>query len=128
MLAWRFDRFARSTKQLLDGLEEMNHLGVDFVSYHEQIDTSTPMGKAMFTIVAAIAEFERSIISERVKAGIAKARALGKPHGLPGLKEEVVAKIKNLRADKMSIRQIAKTVVSARVRCRTTCEGSDRPL
>ena len=57
VLVYRFDRFARSTKQLVDTLEEMNHLGVDFVSFHEQIDTSSPMGKAMFTIGSAISEF-----------------------------------------------------------------------
>jgi DNA invertase Pin-like site-specific DNA recombinase len=78
-------RFARSTKQLINALEEFRHLGVDFISVTEQIDTSSPMGKAMFTIISAIAEFERSLISERVRAGIAKARAQGKPHGRPSL-------------------------------------------
>ena len=66
--------------------------------------------KAMFTIVAAIAEFERSIISEQVKAGIAKAMTMGRPHGRPGLKADVVGRIKKLRSDKLSIREIAKTV------------------
>jgi DNA invertase Pin-like site-specific DNA recombinase len=75
VLVWKFDRFARSTKQLIDALEEFRHLGVDFISITEQIDTSSPMGKAMFTVISAIAEFERSLISERVRSGIAKARA-----------------------------------------------------
>ena len=107
VVVWKFDRFARSTKQLVDALEEMNHIGVDFVSLHEQIDTSSPMGKAMFVIVSAIGEFERSLISDRVKSGIAKSRALGRPHGRPGISEKTVTRIKQLRGDKMSIREIA---------------------
>jgi len=70
---WRFDRFARSTKHLVTALEEFQHLSIDFISYSENIDTSSPMGKAMFTIVAAIAELEHSIIKERVTAGVRQA-------------------------------------------------------
>src|SRR5918912_1474432 len=78
ILVWKFDRFARSTRQLIDALEEFRHFGIDFISITEQIDTGSPMGKAMFTVISAIAEFERSLISERVRSGIAKARAQGK--------------------------------------------------
>ena len=70
---WRFDRFARSTKHLVTALEEFQYLSIDFISYSENIDTSSPMGKAMFTIVAAIAELEHSIIKERVTAGVRQA-------------------------------------------------------
>ena len=70
---WRFDRFARSTKHLVTALEEFQHLSIDFISYSENIDTASPMGKAMFTIVAAIAELEHSIIKERVTAGVRQA-------------------------------------------------------
>ncbi len=73
VLVWRFDRFARSTKHLLDALEEFRHLGIDFISYNENMDTSSPMGEAMFTIVAAIAKLERDIIRERVTAGVRRA-------------------------------------------------------
>lgn len=73
ILVWRFDRFARSTKHLLDALEEFQHLGIDFVSYSENLDTSSPMGKAMFTIIGAIAALERDIIKERVTAGVRRA-------------------------------------------------------
>jgi DNA invertase Pin-like site-specific DNA recombinase len=90
VLVWKFDRFARSTKQLIDALEEFRHLGVAFISITKQIDTSSPMGKAMFTVISAIAEFERSLISERVRAGIAKARANGKPHGRPKVNPQIV--------------------------------------
>ena len=69
---WRFDRFARSTKHLVTALEDFRHLGIDFISFQENIDTSSPMGKAMFTIISAIAELEADIIRERVIAGIAK--------------------------------------------------------
>ena len=80
---WRFDRFARSTTHLLDALEQFRRSGVDFVSLREQIDTSTPMGKAMFTVTAAVAELERDLIQERVRAGVARAQAAGKHCGRP---------------------------------------------
>ncbi len=64
VLVWKFDRFARSTKHLLTALEEFNHLGIRFVSVQDQIDTTSPMGKAMFTLVGAMAELESSLISE----------------------------------------------------------------
>jgi DNA invertase Pin-like site-specific DNA recombinase len=108
VLVWKFDRFARSTKQLIDALEEFRHLGVDFISITEQIDTSSPMGKAMFTVISAIAEFERSLISERVRAGIAKARAMGTRHGRPKLDERIIQEIQRLRSAGQSLHQIAK--------------------
>ena len=107
-LVWKFDRFARSTKQLIDALEEFRYLGVDFISITEQIDTSSPMGKAMFTVISAIAEFERSLISERVRSGIAKARAQGKQHGRPKINADTIKEIKRLRRQKKSLNQIAK--------------------
>lgn len=78
---WRFDRFARSTKHLLLGLEEFRSLGIQFVSYQENIDTSSPLGQALFTIVSAVAQLERDLIRERVSAGIRNARANGKELG-----------------------------------------------
>ena len=80
---WRFDRFARDTQHLLTAMEEFRALGVSFVSLREQIDTSTPMGKAMFTIVSAISELERDLIRERVVAGVRRAQAAGKHCGRP---------------------------------------------
>jgi len=110
VLVWRFDRFARSTKQLVDALEEFNHLGVDFISLKEQIDTSSPMGKAMFTIISAIAEFEREIITERIRGGIARARAEGKRLGRPPVSADVRADVKRLRKENLSIREIARKI------------------
>src|SRR4051794_8930732 len=79
----RFDRFARSVKHLVTALEEFNHLGVDFVSLNESIDTSTPMGKTVFVILGAVAELERNLIRERVIAGVTRARSQGKHLGRP---------------------------------------------
>jgi DNA invertase Pin-like site-specific DNA recombinase len=70
VLVWRFDRFARSNKHLILALEEFRHLGIDLVSYQENIDTSSPLGAAVFTIVGAVAQLERDIIAERVRAGL----------------------------------------------------------
>lgn len=79
----RFDRFARSTKHLVTALEEFQALGVDFLSLGESVDTSTPMGKMIFTVLGAVAELERSLIKERVAMGLERARKEGKPHGRP---------------------------------------------
>ena len=83
VVVWRFDRFARNTAHLLAAMDEFRALGVSFVSLREQIDTSTPMGKAMFTIVSAISELERDLIRERVVAGVQRAKASGKHCGRP---------------------------------------------
>ena len=80
---WRFDRFARNTAHLLAAMDEVRALGVHFVSLREQVDTSTPMGKAMFTILSAISELERDLIRERVVAGVRRAQAAGKHCGRP---------------------------------------------
>lgn len=83
---WRFDRFARSVSHLLRALETFKALGIDFVSFSEQMDTSTPAGKMVFTVLGAVAELERSLIVERVRAGLRNARAKGKKLGRPQLK------------------------------------------
>src|SRR5918911_3550803 len=78
VLVWRYDRFARSTQALVQALNEFHSLGVDFISYQEHIDTTTPQGELIFTVMASLAQFERALISERVKAGMARAKAQGK--------------------------------------------------
>lgn len=110
MLCWRFDRFARSTKHLITALEEFRHLGIEFISYQENIDTSNPLGKAMFTIVSAIAELERSIIVERVKAGIRRAKENGKRLGRPKRLNLNIEELRNLREQGLSFSRIARTV------------------
>jgi DNA invertase Pin-like site-specific DNA recombinase len=83
LLVWRFDRFARSVRHLILALEELNGLGIDFVSMNEAVDTSTPMGRMIFTILGAVAELERSLIRERVQAGVDRAKRQGKKLGRP---------------------------------------------
>ena len=83
VLVWRFDRFARSTRHLINALEEFKNLSIDFVSYQENIDTSSPLGSAIFTIISAVAQLERDIIAERVKAGLRRAKENGKKLGRP---------------------------------------------
>jgi len=73
IVVWRFDRFARSTKHLLLALEEFRSLGIQFISYNENVDTSSPLGQALFTIISAVAQLERDLIRERVSAGIRNA-------------------------------------------------------
>lgn len=83
VVVWRFDRFARSVSHLLRALETFSALGVSFVSLSEQMDTTTFAGKMVFTVLGAVAELERSLIVERVKAGLRNARAKGKRLGRP---------------------------------------------
>jgi DNA invertase Pin-like site-specific DNA recombinase len=107
VLVWKFDRFARSVAHLLKALEEFNHLGIRFISVQDQVDTQSPMGKAMFTVIGAMAELESSLISERVKAGMEAARARGKQFGRPATPAHVVARIEErAHTTSMSIRQI----------------------
>src|SRR5258707_10009371 len=83
VICWRFDRFARSTKHLLSALEEFRGLGIQFISYQENIDTSSALEQALFTIVSAVAQLERDLIRERVSAGIRLARESGEQLGRP---------------------------------------------
>lgn len=81
VVVYRYDRFARSLRQLVNALEEFRTLGIEFVSLHEGVDTSTPNGRLVFGIFASIAEFERELIRDRVRSGLAAARARGKVFG-----------------------------------------------
>jgi DNA invertase Pin-like site-specific DNA recombinase len=83
VVVWKFDRFARSVSHLLRALETFKAQGIEFVSFSEQMDTSTPAGKMVFTVLGAVAELERSLIVERVRAGLRNARAKGKRLGRP---------------------------------------------
>ena len=83
VVVYRYDRFARSLRQLVNALEEFRSLGIEFISLHEGVDTSTPNGRLVFGIFASIAEFERELIRDRVKSGIAAARSKGKRLGRP---------------------------------------------
>jgi DNA invertase Pin-like site-specific DNA recombinase len=102
VLVWKFDRFARSTSHLLTALEEFNHLGVRFISLQDQIDTDSPMGRAMFTIIGAMAELESSLISERVTAGMRAAETRGKHRGVQRSQKESSAKFRHLQRPQTS--------------------------
>ncbi len=107
VLVWRFDRFARSTRHLIIALDEFRNLGIDFVSFQENIDTSSPLGSAIFTIISAVAQLERDIIAERVKAGLRRAKENGKKLGRPRASVDT-EKIHWLRSKGLSLRAIAK--------------------
>src|ERR671922_2462961 len=108
VLVWRYDRFARSTQALVHALNEFHRLGVDFISYQENIDTTTPQGELIFTVMASLAQFERALISERVKAGMARAKAQGKRISRAPLAEDIQERIATLYGQGVSIQQISK--------------------
>lgn len=109
LLVWRFDRFARSTSHLVNTLDELKSLGVDFVSRQEAIDTSTPQGKMVFSVMASIAEFERSLIVERVMSGLRRAKEQGKRLGRVPMQVDMGA-VAQLRANGKSVRQIGRAL------------------
>jgi DNA invertase Pin-like site-specific DNA recombinase len=106
VVVWKFDRFARSVSHLLRALETFRAQGIEFVSFSEQLDTSTPAGKMVFTVLGAVAELERGLIVERVKAGLRNARAKGKTLGRPK-KVLDLKRIAALRAQGVGWKRIA---------------------
>jgi DNA invertase Pin-like site-specific DNA recombinase len=109
IVVYRYDRFARSLRQLVNALEEFRSLGIEFISLHEGVDTSTPNGRLVFGIFASIAEFERELIRDRVKSGIAAARSRGKRLGRPRVTLDV-SRAADLRASGHSWPQIARAM------------------
>jgi DNA invertase Pin-like site-specific DNA recombinase len=122
---WRFDRFARSVSHLLRALETFRALGISFISFSEQMDTSTPTGKMVFTVLGAVAELERSLIVERVKAGLRNARAKGKRLGRPRAILDP-SKIARLRAEGCSWRKIARAMGCSARTCRRAGQNPSR--
>src|SRR6266446_2080556 len=112
VVVWKFDRFARSLRNLIAGLELFRALGVDFVSVTEAVDTSLPAGEMLFQMIGAVAQFERSLIADRVRSGLANARANGKILGRPPLRKLTKTEIANLRRQrvhgKVTFRVLAK--------------------
>jgi DNA invertase Pin-like site-specific DNA recombinase len=105
VVVWRFDRFARPCLTCCEPWKVSKAIGIEFVSLDEQIDTSTPTGKMIFTVLGAVAELERSLIAERVKAGVRNARAKGKRLGRPPVAVDA-ARVAALRAHGRSWREI----------------------
>jgi DNA invertase Pin-like site-specific DNA recombinase len=109
ILVWKVDRFGRSLRHLVNSLAELGALGVAFVSLRDNLDLSTPSGRLMFAVIGAMAEFERALIQERVRAGLGNARAKGKQLGRP---QRIVNResILQMKAEGLSIRQIAERI------------------
>ena len=107
VIVWKYDRFARSLSVLVSALQHFNSLGVDFISYTQQIDTTTPMGRLFYNVIGSFAEFEREMIIERVRAGLANARAKGVQLGRPEKDKTAAERIVTLRQDGWSLRRIA---------------------
>jgi DNA invertase Pin-like site-specific DNA recombinase len=108
VVVYRYDRFARSLRQLVNALEEFRSLGIDFISIHEGVDTSTPNGRLVFGIFASIAEFERELIRDRVRSGMAAAKAKGKRIGRPKVAVDVL-RVASLRRQGRSWAEITRT-------------------
>src|SRR5579872_2676076 len=109
VLVYRYDRFARSLRHLVNALEEFRSLGIEFISLHEGVDTSTPNGRLVFGIFATIAEFERELIRDRVRSGLAIARAQGKQIGRPRRPVDT-ARVVELRAQGWSWAEVAREI------------------
>ena len=107
VLVWAFDRIARSTRHFLEVLDELNHLNIEFVSFRENIDTGGPLGRAIVVIIGAIAELERNLIIERVRAGMRRARLEGRQIGRTPLQVDRVALLRDRKNGK-SLNDLAK--------------------
>jgi DNA invertase Pin-like site-specific DNA recombinase len=107
VLVWAFDRMARSVRHFLEILDELNHLSIEFISFRENIDTGGPLGRAMVVIVGAIAELERNLIIERVRAGMRRARLEGRHIGRRPLEIDRTGVLRD-RASGMSLAEVAK--------------------
>jgi DNA invertase Pin-like site-specific DNA recombinase len=118
ILVWRLDRWGRSLVDLVTTLQELSALQVGFVSLSEALDLTTPSGRALAGMLAVFAEFERDILRDRVKAGIAQARKEGRPHGRPQTITRHAAEVKNLFQQGVSKREIAKTLGISRTSVR----------
>ncbi|MFY9645058.1 MAG: recombinase family protein [Terriglobales bacterium] len=122
LLIWSCDRLARSTKHFLEVIDELSRLQIEFVSFRENLDTGGPLGRAVVVIISAIAELERSLIVERVKAGLRRAKLEGRQIGRPPVQVDRVAVLRD-RAQGRSLRQIAKTQrISRATVCRVLSE------
>jgi DNA invertase Pin-like site-specific DNA recombinase len=126
VLVWASDRIARSVKHFLEVLDELNHLGIEFVSFREQIDTGGPLGRAIVVIIGAIAELERNLIIERVRAGMRRAKLEGRHIGRQPLDLDREAILYDRRSG-LSLRQIARShrISTATVR-RVLCASADQ--
>lgn len=125
VVVWRLDRWGRSLVDLVTTLGELGELGVGFVSLTEALDLTTPMGRAMAGLLAVFAEFERDILRERVKAGIAEAREQGKPHGRPKTAALLQEEVEEMYQAGMSKSEIARRLSIGRTSVKRMLEDND---
>lgn len=126
VLVWKFDRFARSLRHLVTALEEFKRSRIDFISATEGVDTTVPSGELVFQIFGAIAQFERSLISERVKAGLAEAIRNGRAVGRPPIKRLGTLEVKAIRAARKkgaTLRELARKFGSSVWAVHKACQG-----
>jgi putative DNA-invertase from lambdoid prophage Rac len=123
IIVWRLDRWGRSVADLMTTLRELTELGVGFVSLTEALDLTTPTGRAMAGMLAIFAEFEREILRERVKAGIAQARKEGRPHGRPQTARLKSDEVMRLKAEHVSHSEIARRLGIGRTSVRRILTG-----
>src|SRR5512135_480745 len=128
ILVWRLDRWGRSLVDLVTTLQELTALQVGFVSLSEAVDLTTPSGRALAGMLAVFAEFERDILRDRVKAGIAQARKEGRPHGRPRTITGHAAEVKNLFEQGVSKREIAKRLGISRTSVRRFLDEQSLPI
>jgi DNA invertase Pin-like site-specific DNA recombinase len=125
VLVWAFDRIARSVRHFLEVLDELTHLNIEFVSFRESVDTGGPLGRAMIVIIGAIAELERNLIIERVRAGMRRAKLEGRRLGRPRLEVDREAVLHD-RARGHSLTELAKTYGISRTSVVRVLQQSDR--
>jgi DNA invertase Pin-like site-specific DNA recombinase len=125
VLVWAFDRIARSVRHFLEVLDELTHLNLEFVSFRENVDTGGPLGRAMIVIIGAIAELERNLIVERVRAGMRRAKLEGRRIGRPPLQVDREAVLHD-RARGHSLTELAKTYRISRTSVIRVIQQSDR--
>jgi len=119
VMSWSVDRLGRSLQHLVEFLNEIHAVGCDLYLHQQAINTTTPAGMAMFQMCGVFAQFERSIIQERVKAGLERAKANGKKLGRPGLSDAMKDEIRAMRGSGLSMAKIANELgVSAGVVCK----------
>ena len=127
VVVYRYDRFARSLRQLVNALDEFRALGIDFASLHEGVDTSTPNGRLVFGIFASIAEFERELIRDRVRSGLALARSRGRKLGRPRVVVDA-SKVASLRAQGHSWAAISTELGIGKGTAQRACAGLPKNL
>lgn len=124
IIVWKLDRWGRSVNDLFHTLNELNHLGVGFISLTEALDLTTATGRAMAGLLSIFAEFEREILRERVKAGIAHARQKGQNHGRPATAKQFLLEVKDLYNSGLSKSEIAKRLNIGRTSVRRILDGT----